>query len=614
MCGIAGYLSDRLPPEETLERMVEALVHRGPDAAGFHRGSGYRGGMRRLRINDLLTGDQPLWNADRSVALLYNGEIYNAPALRRELEEKGFRFRTRSDGEVICHLYDLLGEDLFGRLDGMFAVALWDERRRTLVLARDVPGEKPLHYALLPGGGVAFASELKSLLLHPDVDRTLDLQALWDFPTFLWVPEPATAYAGVRALPPGHVLVASAGDVRIRRYAHRFVAGAPIESDAEAVRETRRVVEEAVESRLLSDVPVGAFLSGGLDSATVTALAARRLDRLDTFTIGFENVVDPYHGRADESAAAEAHARRIGARHHAIRATERTFRESLPAFCRAGDQPFGVSSGLGILEVARAAREEGIKVLLSGDGADEVFGGYSWYAHLDVPAARPFLDEPDASFQDTGIPESRRRDLLARYPAPLRAWAWHYYASEADKRALLSPDAFGGVDPSLRHFRAFDPSDEWSPDRYVEQDRRFYFPNEMLRKLDRMAMACSVEGRVPFAAPAVLAHADRLSFRQRIRGGALKWALREAVRDLLPPETVDRPKHGFNVPVDLWLRGPWADLVEEAFSEGSALRRRRLVRPDSLGAARRMVADPVRLHGHTVFCFVMLNMWLDQMA
>ena len=615
MCGIAGYWGQRPVEDQAVRAMVEALVHRGPDAAGFHQGTGFTGGMRRLSINDPAHGDQPLFNQAGDVALFYNGEIYNYPELRHELEAQGARLRTHCDGEVICHLYDRLGEDLFGRLDGMFAAALWDERRRRLILARDIPGEKPLYYAEPWPGGLVFASETKALARFPGLSLRLDDQALWDFPTFLWVPEPATAFREVRALPRGHLLIADERGVRTRRYEHVFAPQAPA-GDEEMIAETRRVVTRAVQSRLLSDVPVGAFLSSGLDSSIVATLASRALPRLDTFTVGFADLSDPYHGRADESVLAEAYARRLGTRHHTIRVEAGDLRRDLIEFCEYGDQPWGVSSGLGVLAVARAARAQGIKVLLTGDGADEMFGGYSWYFHLNgrPPRRRPHDDRPGISCQDVGLPEAARLQVLAGYSPSKRAWAWHYYASEEDKRGLLNLERFAGAQSSLRHFAAFKDHGDWSPEDYIRQDREFYFPNEMLRKADRMTMAHSVEGRVPFAAPAVLALAQGLGYGQAVRGGELKWALRRAFADLLPPEVVARPKHGFNVPVDTWLKDEWADLLDQALDPGSELGRRNILAPGARQAARRMLAQPTRLCGHTLFCLITLNLWLEAVA
>jgi asparagine synthase (glutamine-hydrolysing) len=619
MCGIAGFRTRRPADPPVVHAMTEALRHRGPDEAGFYssaHGDGpfYAGGMRRLSINDVAEGHQPLFNMARSVALLYNGEIYNYPELRKELEGKGYRFRTHSDGEVICHLYDEMGESLFERLDGMFAVALWDEPRRRLILARDQAGEKPLYYADLGGGDVAFASELPALKRFPGIDLRLDPQALWDFPTFLWVPEPATIYRGVSAVPHGHRLVAEAGGLRLEAIPNRFNPDPLPKADAEVVAETRRVVTQAVESRLLSDVPVGAFLSSGLDSSIVATLARHALGRLTTFSIGFEDVDDPYHGRADESVAAAAYARRLGTEHHVIRVNAGMFRDDLATLCRHAGQPFAVSSGLGILAVARRARECGVKVLLSGDGADECFGGYSWYSYLSGPGGMPGGAAPSVpvSFQNFGVPLSERLALLATRSPQERAWGWHYYAAESEKARLFASEPFAGVGTSLRHFAAFNPAGDWKPEEFIAHDRSFYLPFEMMVKLDRMSMAMSVEGRAPFVAPSVLAHAGKLRYRHMVRGDTLKWALREAFADLLPPEVTARAKHGFNVPIDHWLKREWRGLLDHTLSSDSALAQAGLLGAEAAATAETMLHDSRRLNGHTLFCLVMLNLWLEQ--
>jgi len=618
MCGIAGYFSSMTQSADALSRMLSALQHRGPDSESEYSSCDVQLGMRRLAINDLDHGQQPLYNQDKTVVVMYNGEIYNSPHLRNQLLAEGYAFRSGSDGEVICHLYEAYGEQVFGYLDGMFAIALWDEMRKTLFLARDQAGEKPLYYAAIDQGqGLVFASEIQALRQFDGLDLTLDRQALWDFPTFLWIPEPATVYEQVRALPRGHVLKISVSGRTVAPYRSRLgpFADSALD-DRDAITETRRVVEQAVHSRLLSDVPVGSFLSGGLDSSIVATLATQALGPIDTFSVGFEPLSDPYHGTSDESDQAAAYAARLQSRHHRLQVTARSFRDSLDTFCHHGDQPFAVSSGLGILAVAKAAREAGIKVLLSGDCADECFGGYSWYPQLSLPYEQPLGDGPASivSYQNFGIDESARLTRLAGYTAQQRAWAWHYYAHEQEKATLFAADWSAGLRSSLRHFEAFDPSQTWLPARYVANDRAFYLPNEMLRKLDRMTMAHSVEGRVPFAAPAVLAHAERLTDAQRVRGNILKWALRKAFSDILPADVVERPKHGFNVPIDHWLKHEWNDLLQATFAPSSALRRQGLIGADASQVAERMLWDRERLNGHSLFCFIMLNRWLEQSA
>ncbi|MFC1807381.1 asparagine synthase (glutamine-hydrolyzing) [Candidatus Omnitrophota bacterium] len=615
MCGIAGFKTDKRVDDSVIKNMVQALYHRGPDSEGFYSSGDYTAGMRRLIINDLKTGDQPLYNMDRSVALLYNGEIYNSPQLRKDLQSKGYKFKTHSDGEVICHLYDEYKEELFEKLDGMFAIALWIEKEKKLILARDIPGEKPLYYAKLPNNGIAFASEIKSLKCFPGIDLAFNYQAIWDFPTFLWVPESNTIYESIHALLPGHMLIADDSDTTIKRFENKFNTREIDLSDESVIKETRSVVEDAIKSRLLSDVNIGSFLSSGLDSSIVTTIAAKNLDRLDTFTISFEDLTDPYHGTADESIYAKEYARKLGTRHHTVKVYADTFSDLLDTFCKNGDQPFAVSSGLGILAVAKSAREAGIKVLLSGDGADEGFGGYSWYRHINEVAkmsGNPVGGVDNLSFQNFGLSLDERLKHLSSFDAHKRQWAWHYYASENEKEAIFSREPFSKREPSPRFFQEFNPDKRWNDEDYIRQDRCFYLPNEMLKKVDRMTMAYSVEGRSPYVAPSILSHSDKLRYSHMSKNGTLKWALRKAFEDILPSEVTNRPKHGFNVPVDHWLKGEWSDMMGHTFSKESALYKNGIIHKDSVRVATEMLNDKIRLNGHTIFTYIMLNMWMER--
>ena len=613
MCGITGLLGSwtHVDRKFDLQNMLNALIHRGPDDEGTYFDNHFAGGMRRLSINDLDNGSQPLYNNDESIILFYNGEIYNYPQLRTELESKGVKFRTHSDGEVLVHLYEKVGEKAFERLDGMFAAAIWDTRSQTLILGRDIPGEKPLFYSHDSSGRLAFASEVKALRQVPSLNLSLNRQALWDFPSFLWIPDPATVYNEVESLPRGHLLVAHEGRISIRPYRNLFTPpDFDLSNDNEVISVVRNVVEKAVTSRLLSDVPIGSFLSGGLDSSIVACIAARELNQLDTFTVSFEDVSDPYHGKADESVAAAETASIIGSRHHTIRVNADIFRQSLDDFCKFGDQPFAVSSGLGIMAISAAAKEAGIKVLLTGDGADECFGGYSWYAYLkDNVRSESELSRNPISFQNFGISLEDRLSVLGQMTPSLRGWAWHYYAHEDEKKKLFSKDWQDGISSSIRYFESLEKSAE--PIDFIRHDRNFYFPFEMLRKVDRLGIANSVEGRTPFAAPSVLSLSERLEYRHMVRGKDLKWVLRRAFEDVVPMQVVNRPKHGFNVPIDHWLKDEWSDLVEETFSKGSILHQQNIISGDALSSVHEMLSDKQRLNGHTIFCFIMLNKWLS---
>ena len=377
---------------------------------------------------------------------------------------------------------------------------------------------------------------------------------------------------------------------------------------------TRYTVEEAVKSRLQSDVPVGCFLSGGLDSSIVSTVASQNLEHLDTFTVSFENVSDPYHGNADESIAAADTAKLIGSNHHTVHVTASSIRNNLDKFCKYGDQPFSVSSGLGIMAIAEAAQESGIKVLLTGDGADECFGGYSWYKYLAALSVKNATTEKKLntafSFQNFGVSINDRLNQLASMNPNQRAWAWHYYAHENEKSALYSSEWSRNVESSLRYFDAID--DKSTPIDYIRHDKAFYFPNEMLTKVDRMAMAFSVEGRTPFAEPNVSNIGYNMPIKYMVRGDTLKWVLRKAFEDILPMEVINRPKHGFNVPIDHWLKNEWSSMVEEAFEKGSMLYKHGIIDDNSYEVACSMLSDNKRLNGHTIFSMIMLNKWLGQ--
>ncbi|MGE4157469.1 MAG: asparagine synthase (glutamine-hydrolyzing) [Planctomycetota bacterium] len=616
MCGIAGVLSDNPRDLEPVPAMVAALAHRGPDGEGFFREGPLFMGMRRLAINDVDGGKQPLTNEDGSISLVINGEIYNSPELRKELEARRHRFKTRTDGEVIVHLYEEKGTEFLRDLDGMFALALWNSRERTLLLARDIPGEKPLYIAELPGGGLAFASEIPALLRHPALPRDLNIQALWDLPTFLWVPEPATILQAVKTLPRGQGLVLGPGK-RKRTFSFQLSSlpqDVPKAGDDAAWESlVRAEVESAVRSRLLSDVPVGAFLSSGLDSSIICTLASKVRPDLHTFTIAFEDVSDPHHGKANEAPEAEATAKALGTRHTTVKVEAGDFRRLLPDFVRRMGQPNAVSSGLGVLAVSEQARAHGVKVLLTGDGADEAFGGYSWYAHLEGDS-ESLVGASGASWQDIGMPESERARRVRALPGPRQQRAWHYYATLGVKSSLYSPMVSRQASISTRLMEDFKADTTWLPMDFLNHDRDFYFPFEMLVKADRMTMAMGVEGRVPFAAPRVQHLARQIPFSQLIRNGELKSVLRRAFANDLPPGVVNRSKHGFNVPIDHWLRGPWCDLIDRAFSLGSRLHTLELIHPQAHSHARALLADPLTLHGHSLLSFVMLELWLEEFS
>ncbi|WP_376087625.1 asparagine synthase (glutamine-hydrolyzing) [Roseomonas sp. CCTCC AB2023176] len=563
MCGIVGLFHPTValvPDEGRLRAMTGAIAHRGPDGDGFHAEPHLGFGHRRLSIVDLAGGAQPMTTEDRTVVLTFNGEIYNHAALRRELEAAGHRYRTRSDTETILHGWREWGLGLLDRLKGMFAFALWDRDRGELLLARDRLGEKPLHYARLPDGTIAFGSEPAALLALPDMPRRLNAEAVGDFLALGYVPDPATIWAGMRRLPAAHFLFLRRGEAELpepRRYWQppRTVVAAPDDAPAELARR----LKAAVRAQMMSDVPLGAFLSGGVDSASVVAFAAGAAREgkggpLATFTIGFP-------GDGDERPMAAAVAERHGTLHRA-ESGEADYLTAARDVARLFGEPFGDHSAVPTLAVCRLARQHAT-VALSGDGGDEVFAGYRRYRwHVLVEGARSYLP-----------PGVRRRvigNLARAYPKMDRAPRWlrakstltelslesaaGYYGTVAKigderRRALLSRDwraALDGHDPGARIAALMgecDPDEPLLAAQYA--DLHTYLPGDILVKTDRTSMAVSLELRPPMLDHDLVAWGMALPAQVKLRGGVGKRVLREAMAPHLPSHLLWGKKRGF---------------------------------------------------------------------
>jgi asparagine synthase (glutamine-hydrolysing) len=573
MCGIAGFVerqdSPRGPRADRVAAMCHAIRHRGPDDGGQYLDERAALGMRRLSIIDLSTGHQPMANEDGSLWVVFNGEIYNYKALAAELTGLGHRLRTASDTEVIVHAWEQWGESALTRLHGMFAFALWDARERTLWLARDRPGIKPLHYAELDGG-IRFASEIKSFLVDPAFPRTLDLHSLDHYCSFLYTPGDRSIFASVRKLPPGHVLRWRDGTSTVRRYWSLPPGGTFRGSEREAVQALRASLASAVRSHLVSDVPLGAFLSGGIDSSAVVALMAQASSApVRTFSIGFD---DEAH---DELAYARLVAERFATDHHefVVRPDALAILDRLIAHF---DEPFGDSSAIPTWYVSEIARRH-VTVVLSGDGGDELFGGYERY----LPHRRI------ETFDRLRIPAKRQLASLAWRAWPRRARGRNFlrhvtrdaegryldaigFFRPDEKAELYSGDLVaavsGGTTAEALAAGAFDDDRGLSwPERMMRFDFRTYLPEDVLTKIDRMSMAHSIESRVPLLDTGVVELAASLPSALKIMDGRQKHVLKEAVSDLLPRSILDRPKHGFGVPVGAWFRGrALGDLVTDA--------------------------------------------------
>jgi asparagine synthase (glutamine-hydrolysing) len=587
MCGICGIASPAGPPDPALlATMSERLVHRGPDSAGEHLDGPVALAARRLSILDLEHGDQPIASEDGRCVVVQNGEIYNYPELRRELERAGHVFRTRCDTEAIVHLYEEHGLGFAERLRGMFAAALWDARRRRLVLARDRYGIKPLYYRH-EHGELRFASELRAL-----PRGEIDLDALEAFLAFNAVPAPYSIFRDVRKLPAGHVLVWSEdGGVTLDRYARPGPAAATALRDgdeAELAEELRARLRDSVRAHLLADVPVGVLLSGGVDSAALAALAAEEsAEPVHTFTIGFAE------RSFDERADARRVAERYGTTHHELLVRPEP-ELLLRALAEAFDEPFADSSALPTYLVSELAAAH-VKVALSGEGGDELFGGYYTYA-ADLVAdrlaplarlVRPLVEALPASTRRASLDYKAKRFVRAAHLPPLeRHHGWKEIFS-AEARAELTGRP-GPADP-LELLRARYRETIGAPELARLQDVDFgvYLVDDLLVKTDRASMAHSLEARVPFLDPAVTNLAFALPTRQKVRGLAKKVLLRKAVEPLLPHEVVHGRKRGFSIPAAAWLRGELQPLARSTLS-AEVLERQGFFRPD---AARRLLDE-----------------------
>lgn len=589
MCGICGVVSlhgDLVDPT-VLQEMNGTLVHRGPDSAGRYVDGAVGFAMRRLAIIDLASGDQPVGNEDGSVRVVQNGEIYNYRELRDRLERRGHRFRTKSDTEVLVHLYEDQGPSFVEGLRGMFAIAIWDSRQQRLVLARDRFGIKPLYYRH-EGGVLSFASELKALLRQPGFSREVDLAALEAFLAFNSIPAPLTIYREARKLPPGHLLVWEAGsEPSLERYARpRPVQSRTTrrEGEAELAEELRARLRDSVRAHLVADVPVGVLLSGGVDSSLLAAFAALESRRpVSTFTIGFEE------GSFDERAQARLVAARYGTDHHEL-VVRPDAAELLPVLAESFDEPFGDSSAIPTYLVSKLAREH-VKVALSGEGGDELFGGYYTYVadslapHVGAlaRAARPLVELLPSSSQRVSADYMAKRFVRGAGLPPLeRHHAWKEIFSRAARAELLLPERRSGFDPlSLYRARYAETEGAEPLARLLDIDLGLYLVDDLLVKTDRASMAHSLEVRVPFLDQIVVELALALPDRLKVRGLAKKRLLRAAAAPLLPPEILRGKKRGFSIPMAAWLRGRLEPFAREVLSP-EAVRRRGYFRPEAV--------------------------------
>ncbi len=592
-CGVFEYGSGLRVDRAQLERMNRTLVHRGPDDEGYFEAPGVGLAVRRLSIIDVAGGHQPMSNEDQTVSIVFNGEIYNFEKLRRDLVQRGHDLRTQSDTEVILHLYEDYGANCVTHLDGMFAFAIFDARASggdksgagRLLLARDRLGKKPLYYADL-GGTLVFGSEMKPILQDPRVSRDIDFEALYHYLSLLVVPAPYSILASIRKLLPAHVLETDAAGVRFHRYWNfgDFTKPSHI-SEEDALPEIRRLVFKAVEKRLVSEVPLGAFLSGGIDSSVVVAVMSRLMPRpVKTFSVGFQD--SPSHTELP-------HARMVAdayrTEHHEFLLSPAEAEGHLHDLTRYADEPLAISSAVPTYLLAKAARSH-VTVVLTGDGGDEVFAGYEHYVYERWAAAYrrfPAFIDPAAiwlagkTVNGGRIAAWQSRALRfiqnARGSPGERRLGWASGWSEEEKRSLLSPDACQVLhltSPVFLEGRMLHGCE--SVEALMQMDTLVGLPDEMLAKLDRTTMGASVEGRCPLLDIDLVEFMSGLASDVKLPGARpkhLKGLLRRAVGDLLPPTILNRPKQGFNVPLDTWFRAASRSFVASTLAPDKIRRR-----------------------------------------
>lgn len=576
MCGLVGIWrwDGQQTPPEVLNRMTQVLAHRGPDEEGYHQDGGLALGFRRLSIIDLKTGSQPMSNEDRSVWVVFNGEIYNFRELRPQLQQRGHLFRTASDTEVIVHGYEEWGPAVVNRLNGMFAFAVWDRRQQQLLLARDQLGIKPLFYSLTPQA-LAFASEIKSLLLWPEITPDLDYQGVFEYFSMHFVSGEGTFYRRIRKLPPATYLLVRPRSWQLVRYWRPTVHPPATRPVAALAAELRQHLLTAVRRQLVADVPLGVFLSGGLDSSAVTAAMARlQVPEIRSFNIGF--AVKEY----DETAAALLVSRHLGTRHQSFRLTDWPADLLLKLLWHL-DEPMADATIMPTYLLSQLTRTA-VKVALSGEGGDELFGGYTQYQGLRLNQWLQLLPWAWRRW-GIGLLESLPTGGSARW-----GYRWHRWSR------ILASSAYPLFESYLRKVAFFTPEEQaqlFSPElrrevadypylaalRQIPQaypdldpitqanlaDLLIYLPEDMLVKVDRMSMACSLEVRVPLLDHNLVEFALSLPLAVKLRGLTTKYLLREALRPWLPAAILHRRKRGFNPPLEFWLQAHLADYARE---------------------------------------------------
>lgn len=613
---------DRQKPVDgdALQRMNDAMRHRGPDDAGYHLAEGVGLAMRRLSIIDLVSGSQPIYNEDRSLAIVFNGEIYNHAELRTQLIARGHNYRTRTDTETILHAYEEYGEECPRKLNGMFAFAIWDSRKELLFVARDRIGIKPLYY-YQDGEQLIFASELKSILQQRDVPRNIDRKSLDTFLTFEYIPRSYSIFQDIHKLLPAHYLIYERGKITIRPYWHLSFQASE-ESEGQLAEQFVALLTDAVKIRLMSDVPLGAFLSGGLDSSSVVALMSRSSNNgVKTFSIGFADKTYnelPYARRVAQVFATEHHEEFINP--DIVDLTAKLIHHL--------DEPLGDFSIFPTFLVSEMARRH-VKVVLSGDGGDELFAGYDTY--IADRLARKFSCLPRflrtnclAAIADQLRPSEKKKGLRnrikrfaegARLPADLQHVRWMIFLQNAEKQRLYSSDFlrdlgdFDAHDLMLEQFASCNSNDPLDQQQYV--DIHTYLVDDILVKVDRMSMATSLEARVPFLDYRFVEFAATVPSHLRLRGKTSKYLLKRAMTDILPIEIIQRNKEGFSIPIKNWMKKELKPMMLDALSPAS-IKKSGFFDSNTVQSLIHEHLQGRENHSHRLWALMVFQLWWQQ--
>jgi asparagine synthase (glutamine-hydrolysing) len=585
MCGIAGFIDlwdarqARQVEERAaiLDRMCRIISHRGPDDQGTHLQTGVGLGMRRLSIIDLTGGHQPIFNEDKSLSIVFNGEVYNFRQLQRELEDAGHTFKTHCDTEAVLHAYEEQGPKSLEKLRGMFAFAIWDDAEQRLFVARDRTGKKPLYYTLTSAGTLVFGSELKVLLQHPDVEPDIDPRSLDAYFTLGYVPDPFSIFKNVKKLPAGHFLTFKNRQIQVTQYWDFQFNPDDNLTEADCIEELRRLLDESVRLRLVSDVPLGAFLSGGIDSSTIVGLMARHSNQpVKTFSIGFNE--DTYN----ELKHARITAKRFSTDHHEFFVTPEIY-DIVDELAWYMDEPFADQATIPNYIVSKLARDH-VKVVLSGDGGDELFAGYTRYI---VAQKRASFDAIPKTLRKGLQPLSRHLphgtkgrnylfnislDPISRYLDSVSIF------SSLNRQTLYTDDFRGALDGANCVSDLFrDLSSRVTTGNSLDQllyiDSKTYLPGDILAKVDRTSMAVSLEARAPLLDHKLIEFVGRMPSSLKLAGKETKQILKRAVSDLIPPEILNRPKQGFGVPIQDWINKQLRIRIRETLTERRTLER-----------------------------------------